>query len=148
MAYDALLRGRCSHEGAAYLVTTTTASRLPLFRSLRLAAIVASELRRLERSGHWHVKAWVLMPDHAHLVLELRGAPLSDAVQLFKGRVARRVNVARRTRGALWQPGYHEHAIRRDENLLAIARYVITNPVRAGLVRRVGDYPFWDACWL
>jgi len=35
-----------------------------------------------------------------------------------------------------------------DEGLRAVARYVIANPVRAGLAERVGDYPFWDAVWL
>jgi hypothetical protein len=38
--------------------------------------------------------------------------------------------------------------LRRDEDLRAVARYVILNPVRAGLVQRVGDYPHWDAVWL
>jgi hypothetical protein len=35
-----------------------------------------------------------------------------------------------------------------EEDLAQIARYVVLNPVRAGLVRRVGDYPHWDAAWL
>jgi hypothetical protein len=29
-----------------------------------------------------------------------------------------------------------------------LARYIIANPIRAGLVERAGDYPLWDACWL
>jgi len=38
--------------------------------------------------------------------------------------------------------------LRNDEDLLDVARYVVANPVRAGLVPRVGDYPFWNAVWL
>jgi putative transposase len=48
----------------------------------------------------------------------------------------------------LWQKGYHDRAIRREEDLLAVARYIVANPLRAGLVKRVGDYPLWDAVWL
>ena len=43
---------------------------------------------------------------------------------------------------------HHDRALRRDEDLLAVARYIVANPLRAGLVRRVGDYPLWDAVWL
>ncbi|WP_155312116.1 transposase [Desulfosarcina ovata] len=49
--------------------------------------------------------------------------------------------------GALWARAYHDHALRSDEDLKTVARYIIGNPVRAGLVERVGDYSFWDAVW-
>jgi REP element-mobilizing transposase RayT len=48
----------------------------------------------------------------------------------------------------VWQKGYHDRAVRREDDLQSIARYVVANPLRAGLVRRVGDYPLWDAVWL
>lgn len=50
--------------------------------------------------------------------------------------------------GRLWQPGFHDHAVRREESLEAIARYIVANPLRAGLVKKVGDYPLWDAIWV
>ena len=43
---------------------------------------------------------------------------------------------------------FHDHALRANEDLRQAARYVIANPIRAGLVRRVGDYPFWNAIWV
>jgi len=52
------------------------------------------------------------------------------------------------TGGAMWQQGFHDHALRNEENILDIARYVVMNPVRAKLCKRVGDYPFWDAVWV
>ncbi|MNO00306.1 hypothetical protein D3C81_2201730 [compost metagenome] len=48
----------------------------------------------------------------------------------------------------LWQRGFHDHALRREEDLAAVARYVVANPLRAKLVPRLGDYPHWDAVWL
>ena len=48
----------------------------------------------------------------------------------------------------VWQRGYHDHAVRREEDIKSLARYVIANPVRAGLSYSVGSYPHWDAAWL
>jgi len=42
----------------------------------------------------------------------------------------------------LWQKGYYEHVVRDDETTLEIARYVLANPVRGGLVMEPRDYPF------
>lgn len=50
--------------------------------------------------------------------------------------------------GPVWQRTYHDHALRREEDLRAAARYVVANPLRAGLAEGIGDYPFWDAAWL
>jgi len=47
----------------------------------------------------------------------------------------------------MWQDGFHDHAIRKEEDLADIARYVVANPLRAGLVRRIGDYSLWDSIW-
>jgi len=46
-----------------------------------------------------------------------------------------------------WQPGFHDRAIRSDEDLQALARYVVANPLRAGLVTSIGRYSHWDAVW-
>ena len=50
--------------------------------------------------------------------------------------------------GEVWKPAYHDRALRRDEDSRVAARYLIANPLRAGLVTRIADYPFWDAVWL
>jgi REP element-mobilizing transposase RayT len=88
------------------------------------------------------------MPDHVHWLFSLDEGPLDRVMQRFKSRAARAVNVARGRRGTVWQEGYHDHAVRMEENIRDLARYVVANPVRSGLVRRAGDYPFWDAAWL
>lgn len=50
--------------------------------------------------------------------------------------------------GAIWARAFHDRALRSDEHVLSAARYLVLNPVRAGLVQRIGDYPYWDAIWL
>ena len=51
----------------------------------------------------------------------------------------------------VWQDGYHDHGLRDNDDYKARIRYVLQNPVRAGLVWKVGDYPFlilpdWWVC--
>lgn len=93
--------------------------------------------------------AWVLMPDHWHGVLELgEGGRLASVINALKTNSARHIRKDIPGKPTVWARGYHDRALRTGESLVDVARYVVMNPVRAGLVRRVGDYPFWDAVWL
>lgn len=93
--------------------------------------------------------AWVLMPDHVHWLIRLgSGQGLGAVVNRLKSGSARATNRALRRSGPLWTAAFHDHGLRADEDLRRSARYVIANPVRAGLVQRIGDYPFWNAIWL
>jgi hypothetical protein len=65
-----------------------------------------------------------------------------------KARSAIAINKARRRNGRLWQADFHDKTIRRDQELIKVARYIIANPLRANLVQYIGDYPLWDAIWL
>ncbi len=72
------------------------------------------------------------MPDHVHLLVHIDGS-LVDFMRLFKGRTARLVRG--RVDGPLWQRSFHDHLIRRNEDITATLKYLFENPVRAGLVR-------------
>ena len=83
------------------------------------------------------------MPDHLHWLMQLGEThPLSAVVRDVKALSSRRLG--RR----LWQKGFYDHALREDEDLRELARYIIANLVRAGLVEKTGDYSHWDAVWL
>jgi len=69
-------------------------------------------------------------------------------MQNFKGVSARKINHHLGIHGKLWQSGNHDHALRKDEDLEATSRYIVSNPLRTGLVIRTGKYPLWDAVWL
>ena len=88
------------------------------------------------------------MPDHLHWLVTLQTGSISKLMQRIKGQSAISINHALGIHGQLWQKGFHDRAIRKEEDLQAIARYVVANPLRAGLVDRIGDYPLWDAIWL
>jgi REP element-mobilizing transposase RayT len=144
--HRALRQGRRSLQGQIYLVTATTAERVPVFADFELASCAARIIAapRAELA----VLTWVLMPDHFHALVALDEGSLSRAIGAMKGRVAVAVNRLRGVRGSLWSRAFHDHALRHDDDMLEIARYIICNPLRASLVRSVREYPFWDAVWL
>jgi len=138
-----LRKGRYSESGRIYLVTAVTLNRQRVFDDLPAARMLIRGLRREQELGRARTLCFVLMPDHLHWLLELGAdADLSVVVRAVKALTAKRLG------GTIWQRGFHDHAVRRDEDLLAIARYVVANPLRAGLVQRLTDYPHWDAVWL
>jgi putative transposase len=82
------------------------------------------------------------MPDHLHLLV----AGISEAsdfrsfMKAFKQDTG--FSYRQRCQEALWQHGYHERILRDDEATAAVVRYILENPIRAGLARRLGEYPF------
>lgn len=131
------------------MATTVTQNRMPLFRDVFAGRVVVREMMRLENDGLLQSLAFVLMPDHLHWLMVLgNDQDLSRVMGLFKGRSAREVNKRLKRRGHVWQRAFYDHAIRKDEGLRKLARYIVGNPIRSGIVDRIGDYPLWDAVWL
>ena len=147
MASPNLQRGRFSQVGTYYTITTVTDRRSMVFAEPSPASVV---VRELDTGRNCDIKplAWVLMPDHLHIVLRLTHGPLNRVIQAFKSRTARAINLVRGTAGPVWQAGFYDHCIRDDEDLLRQARYVIENPLRRGLVVRCEHYPYWWCFWI
>ncbi|MBV7494908.1 transposase [Pseudomonas sp. PDM24] len=143
-----LRSGRYSESGQIYLLTAVVLNREPLFRNFKNGRLVVDAFRTAEREELATSLAWVVMPDHFHWLIELQNTQLSTSMARTKSRIAVTVNRSIRRQGPVWQHGYHDRAIRKEEDLQAVARYIVANPLRAGLVEKVGDYPLWDAIWL
>lgn len=149
MPYADLLKGRVSLAGQIYLVTAITDQRVSRFDDLGCARLLVAEMRLLNDTQALHSLAWVIMPDHLHWLLTLgEASELDKVMQRLKGRSAKAINRRLRRNGPFWQHGYHEHALRAEEDIVDIARYIVANPLRAGLAKRLADYPLWDAAWL
>ncbi|MBX8539361.1 transposase [Pseudomonas cichorii] len=140
--------GRYSQSGQIYLVTSVVQGRYPIFSDWRLGRLVVEEFRRAQIQGQAKSLAWVVMPDHFHWLLELGDCSLSRLMKQTKARSSLSIPKAAKREGRLWQAGFHDRAIRCDESLCNVARYVVANPIRSGLVKRLGDYPLWDAIWV
>jgi REP element-mobilizing transposase RayT len=143
-----LRAGRYSQSGQIYLLTAVTHLREPAFSDWRVGRLVVDQFRLARTEGWADSLAWVVMPDHFHWLVELQNSTLPQLMLATKSRSAREVNAYLGCSGKFWQKGFHDRAIRSEENLLSVARYIVANPLRAGLVRRVHDYPLWDAIWL
>jgi len=150
MSYDDLRKGRYSEQRQVYFVTSVLAEReRRYFADFSCARCVVAEMRALHDDEAVSSLAWVVMPDHVHWLFQLGGdTNLSAAVKRFKACSARRVNGYLGRQGALWQKAFYDHALRRDEDVQSVARYIVANPLRAGLAENIGDYPLWDAIWL
>jgi len=145
----ALRQGRRSIAGQYYLLTLIIKNRIPVFNDFYVARCFIGMLRDLDLTRDRQCLAWVVMPDHVHLLLILGdNIALSHWVRLLKGRSARQLNDLLNRQGPLWQPGFHDHALRQEEDVRSVARYIVANPLRAGLVSAIGDYPHWDCVWL
>ena len=66
----------------------------------------------------------------------------------LKANSARQLRDGKPDASRIWAPAFHDHAIRREQAVLNAARYIVLNPVRAGLVAGPAKYPYWDAVWL
>ena len=147
MSSPKLHYGRWSHIGNVYALTMVCQHRQRSFDDERCVQIVSRTLRAMDEEGLTASLAWVIMPDHIHWLAQLRTHTLGHCVQRFKARSSHLMNRCRKRNGAVWQPGYYDHAIRSDESLREQAMYILANPVRAKLAERIGDYPYAWCRW-
>lgn len=138
-----------SVPGQAYLLTTTTLFRRPVFRDVDAARAAASvhSMKWVWRDSR--VLAWVLMPDSWQALVVLgQDDELRKLIGRFKKATAQNSGNRFTTNGWLWGNGFQERALGKEVELRDTARYLITHPIRAGLVDEIGCYPYWDAIWL
>ena len=124
-----------------YFLTICTEDRARVFVRADGVHLVLVELSRTS-VDHFAVIAYCFMPDHLHLLVEgtRDDSDFQRFVRVFKQRSS--FHWKRRTGSELWQRSYFEHVLRDDEDTFGVARYILENPVRAGLVANPEDYAF------
>lgn len=143
MSSPRLIKGRRSEIGHYYSITTSTSARSPIFSDRIATQCAIAALDSADASGSITTIAWIVMPDHLHWLFRLEESALSRIVQKMKCMSANRINTALRRQGAVWQAGFFDHRIRTEEDLGKQARYIIENPVRAGIASSICEYPYW-----
>ena len=145
--HRSLRLGRSSQENGMYLITSVTWRRTPVFSEWCYAH---AAIRAFTQEGvlkDAQLLAWVLMPDHVHWLLQLgEERDLRSLVGTMKSASARAVRHSG-YKEQVWARSYHDRGMRNEEAVIAAARYIVANPLRAGLVQRVADYPFWNAIY-
>ena len=129
-------------QSRAYHLTWGTYRRRCLLTAPPLARGVIDLVEEEALRTQMILFAYCLMPDHVHLLVcpEIHGS-LVSFVQGFKSRTTRAYWSTGGT-GRLWQRGFYDHILRQDEDTEQAARYILANPVRAGLVEDITQYPF------
>jgi putative transposase len=125
-----------------YFATTCTALRRPVFTERWAATAVAERLRKDASLSDFSLQAYCVMPNHVHLLIH--GQSERADFQSFMKRFKQMTGFAykQQTRQKLWQVGYHERILRDDESSETVARYILENPIRAGLTTALGEYPY------
>ena len=126
-----------------YFVTLKTRFSKKFFLDYSLGKAIIKHLKEARLKVDCKIYVYCVMPDHMHLLLSPseNGKDLSGVMQEIKGG-STKVFWECDGKGKLWQRGFYEHVLRRDENILATAEYILNNPVRKGLVEKWEDYPF------
>jgi putative transposase len=110
-----------------------------------VAGEVKASLERGAELKHYALHAWVIMPNHVHLLITPLAA-VSKALQSLKGATARRANLLLGLRGAFWQDESYDHLVRSGEEMRRIHGYIENNPVKAALARCAEEY-LWSSAW-
>lgn len=112
-------------------------------RDLRIAKLV--------QENFWHhdgekyrLLAWVVMPNHVHLVVEIWDVPLGGILKSWKSYTSKAANKILGRAGTFWEDDYFDHYLRDDEHYRRVVHYIENNPNKAGLVKSPAEWP-WNS---
>jgi putative transposase len=125
-----------------YFLTICVADRQRVFIESETVDLVLSQLRQSSGARHFSVIAYCFMPDHLHLLVEglTEDADLKNFVRIFKQQSSFAWLQTRQQ--PLWQRSYFDRVLRDSDDSITIVRYILDNPVRAGLVDSPEKYQF------
>jgi putative transposase len=130
-----------STGAGTYFVTSVTSGRRRLFQVSGNAGLLIEILQEYRHQGYYKLHAFVVMPDHIHLLLTPEGVAIERAVGFIKGGFSRRLE----SKLAVWQRGFTDHRIRDAEDFQTRREYIHQNPVRAHIVHSPEMYVYSSA---
>jgi putative transposase len=124
--------------GALFHIRIRSAANNPIaLTDSVLGAKLLDSVRFYSEKHRWHVRIFLLMPDHLHALLAFPGQEAMAAViGQWKAYHAKNSKI-------VWQENFFDHRIRNDEQVDAKMRYIRMNPVVKGLCDTMEDWPWW-----
>jgi putative transposase len=122
-------------------VTTATCDRRPIFEISRVAELFVETLLHYRTLGHYKLHAYVVMPDHVHLVLTPQSITLDQAVGLIKNGFAYRLDQTL----PVWEDRFTGYSIANNHDLEVVRAHLHQLPVRANLASAAELYPHSSA---
>ena len=131
---------RIHYEGAIYHVTSRGNERRKIVLDDADRGMFLSVLAENVEQHQVVCHAWVLMDNHYHLLLETPAANLSMAMKHVNGIYTQKFNKKHHRVGHLFQGRYKSIVVEKDSYLKELCRYVVLNPVRAGMVKHPKEW--------
>jgi len=133
---------RIEYEGAVYHVTSRGNARADIYLSDDDREMFLEVLAHVVDRFGWVCHAWCLMDNHYHLMIETPQANLSRGMRQLNGIYTQRFNRRHGRVGHVFQGRFKSIVVDKDSYLLELSRYVVLNPVRAGMVKNAGGWPW------
>ncbi len=133
---------RLEHAGALWHVTSRGNERRRIFRDACDRRVFLSVLADAIGRYGWRLHAYVLMGNHYHLLVETPEANLSDGMHRLNAIHSQRFNRRHGRVGHLLQGRFKGILVEKERHLLELVRYLVLNPVRAGLVPTAVEWPW------
>ena len=133
-------------DNPVYFVTTNVKGRRPLLADAQAVGVMREVWENAEGLYGWCVGAYVVMPDHVHFFCAPKrtdAEPLGKFVGKWKEWTTKHLHRRHARTADLWQDEFFDHVLRSDESFTQKWLYVQQNPVRAGLVAKAEDWPYW-----
>jgi putative transposase len=131
---------RIQYPGAVYHVTSRGNEKKAVYQDDQDRDAFLRTLEHVNKRYHWICHAYCLMDNHYHLVIETPDGNLSLGMRQLNGVYTQLFNKRRERSGHLFQGRYQAILIQKETHLLEVCRYVVLNPVRAGLKKQPGDW--------
>ena len=126
------------HRHNAYYLTLCSNNKRTFFSKPNVIKVCLKNLLKVAIKLDSKLWVYCFMPDHLHLLLETDNC--SKTIKLFKQLSG--YEFKQNTGKQLWQKSYYDHIIRDSENFQEVIKYILNNPVRAGLVKHYLDHPY------
>jgi REP element-mobilizing transposase RayT len=133
---------RLEYAGAVWHVTSRGNAKEKVFEDDEDREAFLEVLSRVVTMFRWKLHAYVLMGNHYHLLVETPEPNLSRGMRQLNGIYTQRFNRRHERVGHLFQGRFKGILVEKDRHLLELARYVVLNPVRAGIARAPRDWPW------
>jgi REP element-mobilizing transposase RayT len=126
---------RIEYPGALYHITTRGNARQDIFFGDRDHTLFLLVLADVVKEYQWTCYAYCLMPNHYHLLIETASPTLSAGMRQLNGIFTQAINRRHKKTGHLFQGRFKAILVQKDSHLLELCRYIVLNPVKAGIVQ-------------
>jgi REP element-mobilizing transposase RayT len=131
---------RIEYPGAIYHITSRGNAKMPIFEDDEDRECFIDILEDVVKRFNWVVHAYCIMDNHYHLLVETVDGILSKGMRHLNGLYTQRFNRSHDRVGHIFQGRFKSVLVNRESHLLELCRYVVLNPVRAGMVKEIDQY--------